>query len=178
MSGKFFKQLWANGRVLAPANEWYEWVKDPVDPKKKQPYFITLREQTSMFFAFLAEVHGGLEPDDRDGFVIITAASDQGMIDIHDCKPLVLAPGHAKEWVDPETSPERAAEIAVEHCRLVADFRGTRLVRMWAMCGIRGLIWLSPLHHRQIAKTETGNGVQVEARPRRSLFVCRRHSAS
>ncbi len=44
------------------------------------------------------------------------------MVDIHDRKPLVLAPEHAREWVDPETSPERAAEIAVEHCRPVADF--------------------------------------------------------
>jgi len=44
------------------------------------------------------------------------------MVDIHDRKPLVLAPEHARECVDPGTSPERAAEIAVEHCRPVADF--------------------------------------------------------
>lgn len=75
-----------------------------------------------MFFAGLAEVHEGLEPDECNGFVIITAASDQGMVDIHDRKPLVLAPEHAREWVDPATSRERAAEIAVEHCRPVADF--------------------------------------------------------
>jgi putative SOS response-associated peptidase YedK len=75
-----------------------------------------------MFFAGLAEVHEGVEPDDRDGFVIITAASDQGMVDIHDRKPLVLAPEHAREWIDPETSVERAKEIAMEHCRPVTDF--------------------------------------------------------
>jgi putative SOS response-associated peptidase YedK len=55
--------------------------------------------------------------------VIITAGSDQGMVDIHDRKPLVLAPEHAREWVDPETSPERAAEIAVEHCRPAEEFQ-------------------------------------------------------
>lgn len=75
-----------------------------------------------MFFAGLAEVHGGFGPDERDGLVIITAASDEGMVDIHDRKPLVLAPKHAREWVDPETSPERAAEIAVVHCRPTEDF--------------------------------------------------------
>jgi putative SOS response-associated peptidase YedK len=122
MTGKFFKQLWPNGRILAPANGWYEWVKDPVDPKKKQPYFITLKEQIPMFFAGLAEVHQGIEPDERDGFVMITAASDQGMVDIHDRKPLVLSPEHAREWIDPGTSPERATEIAIKHCRPVADF--------------------------------------------------------
>lgn len=122
MTGKFFKQLWPNGRVLAPANGWYEWVQDPLDLKRKQPYFITLKDGMPMFFAGLAEVHHGLEQDERDGFVIITAASDDGMVDIHDRKPLVLAPGHAREWVHPETSPERVRQIAVEHCRPVEDF--------------------------------------------------------
>ncbi|WP_405121371.1 SOS response-associated peptidase family protein [Pseudomonas petroselini] len=122
VTGKFFNQLWPNGRVLAPANGWFEWVKDPADPKKKQPYFITLREHAPMFFAGLAEVHQGLEPDPRDGFVIITAASDQGMVDIHDRKPLVLAPEHAREWIASDTSPERAREIAMEHCRPATDF--------------------------------------------------------
>jgi putative SOS response-associated peptidase YedK len=36
------------------------------------------------------------------------------MVDIHDRKPLVLAPEHAREWVAPEIFPECAAEIAVE----------------------------------------------------------------
>ncbi len=75
-----------------------------------------------MFFAGLAEVHKGLEADPRDGFVIITAASDEGMVDIHDRQPLVLAPEHAREWIASDTSPERAREIAMEHCRPATDF--------------------------------------------------------
>lgn len=75
-----------------------------------------------MFFAGLAEVHEGMEADDRDGVVIISAASDEGMVDIHDRKPLVLSPEHAREWVDPDTSPERARELAMEHCRPATDF--------------------------------------------------------
>jgi putative SOS response-associated peptidase YedK len=122
MTGKYFKQLWPNGRALAPANGWFEWVKDPDDPKKKQPYFIRLKEEGPMFFAALAEVHQGLEPDPQDGFVIITADSDQGMVDIHDRRPVVLSPVHAREWVDPETTPERAAEIAKECCRPTEEF--------------------------------------------------------
>jgi putative SOS response-associated peptidase YedK len=122
MTGKYFKQLWPNGRALAPANGWFEWVKDPNDPKKKQPYFIRLKEEGPMFFAALAEVHQGLEPDPQDGFVIITADSDQGMVDIHDRRPVVLSPEHAREWVDPDTTPERAAEIAKECCRPTEEF--------------------------------------------------------
>lgn len=75
-----------------------------------------------MFFGALAQVSLGLEPQEGDGFVIITAASDQGMVDIHDRKPLVLTPEHAREWLDPGLAPERAEEIAKECCQPTEDF--------------------------------------------------------
>ncbi|WP_248801063.1 SOS response-associated peptidase family protein [Pseudomonas sp. MWU13-2105] len=121
-TGKFFKQLWPKGRALVVADGWYEWVKDPSDPKKKQPYFIRLKSQAPMFFAALAQVHPGIEPHEGDGFVIITAASDRGMVDIHDRRPLVLAPEHAREWIDPELSPARAEDIANNLCLPVDAF--------------------------------------------------------
>lgn len=122
MTGKFFKQLWPTGRALAPANGWFEWVKDPAEPKKKQPYFIRLKSRTPMFFAALAQVRPGLEPNEQDGFVIITAASDCGMVDIHDRRPLVLSPEMAREWVDPTLSAGRAEEIARECSRPTEEF--------------------------------------------------------
>jgi len=121
-TGKFFKQLWPNGRAIAPANGWFEWVKDPDDPKKKQPYFIRLKDQAPMFYGALAQVTPGFEPNEGDGFVIITAASDQGMVDIHDRRPLVLTPELAREWIDTATDSRRAEEIATEYCRPVDDF--------------------------------------------------------
>jgi len=123
MEGKFFKSLWPEGRALAPANGWFEWIKDPADPKRKQPFYITAANDEPLYFAALAEVHAGLEPDERDGFVIITAAADQGLIDIHDRKPLVLTPELAREWIDEGTTIERAAEIVQIGCRPAADFK-------------------------------------------------------
>lgn len=123
MTGKFFKALWPMGRALAPANGWFEWIPDPADPKRKQPYYITSANGEPLYFAALAEVHSGIQHDDRDGFVIITAAADQGLVDVHDRKPLVLAPATAREWLDPETSIERAAEIVQVGCRPAADFK-------------------------------------------------------
>jgi putative SOS response-associated peptidase YedK len=120
-TGKFFKQLWPNGRALAPANGWFEWVKDPDDPKKKQPYFIRLKSGEPMFFAALAQVHTGLEPHEGDGFVIITDASDAGMVDIHDRRPVVLSPEDAREWLEPGLSSERVMALAL-HSRAVGDF--------------------------------------------------------
>jgi putative SOS response-associated peptidase YedK len=121
-TGRFFKDLWPNGRALAPANGWFEWVKDAHDPKRKQPYFIHLKDQGPMYFAALGQVRPGLEPDERDGFVIITAASDAGMLDIHDRRPVVLTPEHAREWVDPQTPASRLEELARECCRPINDF--------------------------------------------------------
>ena len=121
-TGKFFKQLWPNGRALVMADGWYEWVKDPDDPKKKQPYFIRLKSQAPMFFAALGEVHQGLEPHEGDGFVIITAASDQGMVDIHDRRPLVFKPEHAREWMESEIDEVRAKIQALECCQPTEDF--------------------------------------------------------
>lgn len=103
------------------SNGWFEWVKDPDDPKKKQPYFIRLKAEEPMFFAALAHVHDGLEQHDDDGFVIITDASDQGMVDIHDRRPVVLSPAEAKEWLAEDLPAERAMELA-RHCRPVHDF--------------------------------------------------------
>ncbi|WP_122587665.1 SOS response-associated peptidase [Pseudomonas viridiflava] len=122
MTGKFFKELWPNGRVLAPANGWFEWVKDPDDPKKKQPYYIRLKSQKPMFFAALAQVHGGFEPHDDDGFVIITAESDSGMVDIHDRRPVVLSPGDARRWLERGLTTSVAEEMARNACRSVDDF--------------------------------------------------------
>ncbi|MCC9007700.1 putative SOS response-associated peptidase YedK [compost metagenome] len=123
LTGKFFKDLWPGGRALAPANGWFEWIPDPADPKRKQPYYITSDNGAPLYFAALAEVHQNTEPDERDGFVIITAAADQGLIDIHDRKPLVLAPELAREWIDPTTSPQRAATIVEQGCMPAAQFR-------------------------------------------------------
>lgn len=121
-TGKFFKALWPQGRALVMADGWYEWVSDPQDPKRKQPYFIRLKSQAPMFMAALAEVHVGLEPNEGDGFVIITAASDQGMLDIHDRRPLVLSPEHARQWIDPQLAPHEAEALARDQCLPVEDF--------------------------------------------------------
>ncbi|KWS20048.1 hypothetical protein AL062_22480 [Pseudomonas syringae pv. syringae] len=123
MTGKFFKELWPTGRAVAPANGWFEWVKDPDDPKKKQPYFIRLKSEKPMFFAALAQVHRGLEPHDGDGFVIITSASDSGMVDIHDRRPVVLTAEDARAWLNSETTPQKAEALAKEQCRIVDDFK-------------------------------------------------------
>jgi putative SOS response-associated peptidase YedK len=41
------------------------------------------------------------EPSEHDGFVIITADSAGGMVNIHDRQLVTLSPKLAREWLDP-----------------------------------------------------------------------------
>ena len=123
-TSKFFRDIWKTGRAIVPADGWYEWKKDEANPKLKQPYYITLRSDEPMFFAALGQFQrgGALEPRDDDGFVIITASSDVGMIDIHDRRPVVLSQECARHWMDQELSPDEAEEIVLEHSLAVDEF--------------------------------------------------------
>ncbi|MFJ4155624.1 SOS response-associated peptidase family protein [Pseudomonas sp. NPDC089752] len=121
-TGKFFKALWPQGRALVMADGWYEWVTDPQDPKRKQPCFIRLKSRAPMFMAALAQVRAGLEPNEGDGFVIITAASDEGIVDIHDRRPLVLGAADARQWIDPDVPAAAAERLARERCLPVEAF--------------------------------------------------------
>ncbi|MEX3004248.1 SOS response-associated peptidase family protein [Serratia fonticola] len=122
-TSRMFKPLWHHGRALVMADGWYEWKKDKQDAKVKQPYFIYHKSKQPIFFAAIGRYHPkeAIPPDD-DGFVIVTAASDSGLLDIHDRRPVVLPPAAAREWVDPETTPERAEELATEAATPPDDF--------------------------------------------------------
>ncbi|MFH8134839.1 SOS response-associated peptidase family protein [Pantoea osteomyelitidis] len=107
-SGRMFKPLWNHGRAIVPADGWFEW-KRAAD--KKQPYFIHAGNDAPLYFAAIGKAPYD-RPHEKEGFVIVTAASDKGMVDIHDRRPLVLTAEAALAWMSEETSPTRAAEIA------------------------------------------------------------------
>jgi putative SOS response-associated peptidase YedK len=46
--------------------------------------------------------------------VIVTAASDKGLVDIHDRRPLVLSTSAVLAWLNPDTTSEQAQDIAKE----------------------------------------------------------------
>ncbi|HIZ49568.1 MAG TPA: SOS response-associated peptidase family protein [Candidatus Pseudomonas excrementavium] len=122
-TGKFFKSIWETGRCVIPADGWYEWVKDADDPKQKQPYYIHRRGGAPMYFAGIGQFRrDGSEPREGDGFVIITVDSDQGMVDIHDRRPVVLSPACAADWIDPELAAVEAGEIIDQHGEPVDEF--------------------------------------------------------
>ena len=117
-TGRMFKPMWNHGRAIVPADGWFEWKKEA---DKKQPYFIYHKKNQPLFFAAI-----GKAPYDKDhgheGFVIVTAASNKGMVDIHDRRPLVLTADAVREWLSADTTPERAQEIAHDAALPEKDF--------------------------------------------------------
>ncbi|WP_177344321.1 SOS response-associated peptidase family protein, partial [Klebsiella variicola] len=80
---------------------------------KKQPYFIHRADGQPIFMAAI-----GSTPfergDEAEGFLIVTAAADKDLVDIHDRRPLVLSPEAAREWMRQDIGGKEAEEIAVD----------------------------------------------------------------
>ncbi|MGX5872925.1 SOS response-associated peptidase, partial [Burkholderia gladioli] len=118
-SSSAWKSMFTRGRVLIPADGWYEWLPEG---GKKQPYFIHSKDGPPIFFAGLTSAkpvpkHPAPDAPPPDagtvfGFVIVTAPSESGMLDVHDRRPLVLTLEEARIWLDPDTTFDEAVHLA------------------------------------------------------------------
>lgn len=107
--GAFFRVIWRQ-RLIVPVDNWFEWVDS--EEKSRQPWLIRRTDHTPVFCAGIGQFPAsGAPPRKDDGFVIITADSLGGLLDIHDRRPVVFDAQHAREWLDPATSQERAEQM-------------------------------------------------------------------
>ncbi|MDN3222428.1 SOS response-associated peptidase family protein [Pseudomonas nunensis] len=107
--GPFFRAIWPH-RAICPVDNWFEWVDE--GDSKRQPWLIRHRDGTPIFCAAIGQFPASdTEPGADDGFVIITADSAGGLLDIHDRRPVVLSAELAREWLDPATPKERAEDM-------------------------------------------------------------------
>jgi len=119
-----WKGLFKSGRVLVPADGWYEWLPTA---GKKQPYFIQANSGPPVYFAGLSSAHRDAtsreeHPGTVFGFVLVTAPAECGMLDVHDRRPLVLTLAEAKVWLDPVTTLEEAVHLANNADKSSNDF--------------------------------------------------------
>ncbi|AZD14982.1 Gifsy-2 prophage protein [Pseudomonas chlororaphis] len=63
---------------------------------------------------------------EHDEFVIITADAQGGMVDIHDRRPVVLAPDLAQEWFDPATPQEHSEQLVLQPAEVFEWFKVER----------------------------------------------------
>lgn len=117
-TSRMFKPLWQHGRAIVFADGWFEWKKEG---DIKQPYFIHRADGDPLFMAAI-----GSTPfergDDREGFLIVTAAADKGLVDIHDRRPLVLTPEAAREWMRQDVGGKEAEGIIAGGTVSAGDF--------------------------------------------------------
>lgn len=116
-TSKYWRDIWISGRCLVPVDGWFEWVGNRNEPRRRQPYFIHLPDIEPMFLAAIGRFSRGpceAEPDNT-GFAIITADSEGGMLDIHDRRPVVLAPDAARQWLEPDLPAKQAELLARLH---------------------------------------------------------------
>lgn len=109
-TSRMFKPLWQHGRAICFADGWFEWKKEG---DKKQPYFIHRVDGQPIFMAAIGSTPFE-RSDDAEGFLIVTAAADKGLVDIHDRLPLVLTPEAAREWIRQDIGGKVAVKIAAD----------------------------------------------------------------
>ena len=92
-------------RCLIPADGFYEW-QDRGEGRKKQPFFIRMKDHSPMAFAGLWEVwHDPAAEDDDDtpplrSCTIITTDANQVVARTHDRMPVILGEDVWEEWLD------------------------------------------------------------------------------
>lgn len=63
----------------------------------------------------------------------MTAAADQGLIDIHDRRPLVLVPEAAREWMRQDIGGKEAGKLPPMELYQLTILSGTRYLVLWVM---------------------------------------------
>jgi len=109
LDNRYWRGLLKKGRAIVPAEGWYEWTGEK---GHKQPWHIHRRDRAPLFMLALANFGSFTENRAEAGFVIVTDAAGEGMLDIHDRRPVVVEAADAELWLDPDLSPEQALELA------------------------------------------------------------------
>ena len=58
---------------------------------------------------------------DQEGLLIVTAAADEGLLDIHDTRPIVFSPDAERKWLSENATGKVTEELARNGC-LLADY--------------------------------------------------------
>jgi putative SOS response-associated peptidase YedK len=108
ISNRYWKPLLKKGRAIVPAAGWYEWTGEK---GKKQPWHIHRGDREPLYLAALAHFGPDTEIKSLNGFTIVTADAQGGMVDVHDRRPVVLTAEDAAFWLDPTVEAEQAEQF-------------------------------------------------------------------
>jgi len=112
-------------RIILPADGWYEWTGDKGD---RQPWYINPKDGAPILMTGMTAWQPGREVLAETGFAIVTDDAAGGLVDLHDRRPICLAPDDALAWLDPATPVENALEL-LSTPRPEAAFQWWRVTR-------------------------------------------------
>lgn len=97
-----FRSAFKTRRCLVPADGYFEWIRVG---KKKQPYWIRMKDQRPFLMAGLWESwrpKGDTEAEPVETFTVLTTSSNELTQEIHDRMPVILYPNDYDRWLDPK----------------------------------------------------------------------------
>ena len=109
LAGAYWKPLLRAGRGIVCVDGWYEWTGEK---GAKQPWHIHRQDGAPLFLLALAQFGPYKVHREEAGFVLVTADSLGGMVDIHDRRPVAVSRDDAWRWLDPALTPEQALHLA------------------------------------------------------------------
>jgi len=92
-----YKGAFRNGRILIPANGFYEWKNEG---KTKTPYYIQLKSKRPFGFAGLLSIWTDTEGQPVCTCTIITTEANSALQGIHDRMPVILRSDDQNSWLD------------------------------------------------------------------------------
>ena len=93
-----FRSAFRRRRCLIPASGFFEWLHTGA---RKQPVYISLREQPLFAFAGLWEQWIGPGGDTLNSATILTTEANEFVAPIHQRMPVILAPEDYDAWLQP-----------------------------------------------------------------------------
>ncbi|HMN27542.1 MAG TPA: SOS response-associated peptidase [Caldilineaceae bacterium] len=91
-----FRAAFKRRRCLVPATGFYEWQKQG---SRKQPYYITMRDEQPFGFAGLWEVWHGADGSELESCTILTTEPNELMATLHNRMPVIIAPEDYADWL-------------------------------------------------------------------------------
>ena len=103
-----FRHAFRKRRCVIPASGFFEWKK--LDPKTKQPYYITRADGLPMLFAGLWESWNDVETGKPlESCTILTTEANAQLRELHDRMPVVLDVDACERWLSPAKGDDAKA---------------------------------------------------------------------
>ncbi|MFN8493881.1 MAG: SOS response-associated peptidase [Caldilineaceae bacterium] len=91
-----FRAAFKRRRCLVPASGFFEWQRQE---KRKQPYYITLRDDAPFAIAGLWETWHSPDGSELQTFTLLTTEANELMEPLHNRMPVIVAPEDYATWL-------------------------------------------------------------------------------